>query len=308
MQRFKRVLLIADEEGLKSQILKRAGLLAAQNGAKLTALQVIDGAPQGFSELGQALQQNLETLVAPLIDQGADVTCKIRFGTPFLEIIREAMENGHDLVLKTASGAHEGYRRLFASVDMHLMRKCPCPVWIMKPGQRYQFERILAAVDPDPSDRERDVLCRIVMDLGTSLAEIDGADLQVLHAWRLKNETSMRGSAMAKIPKAAIDAMVDKQELDSRHRFESLLRDYAGRIAPDHAHAIKGEPPRVIAKFAEDRGSDVIVMGTIARTGIPGLIVGNTAESVLNEVSCSVLAVKPPGFVSPVTLENAGRS
>lgn len=306
MQRFKQVLLIADEEGLESQILKRAGLLAAQNNAKITALQVIDGAPEEFAELGKALHLGLETIVAPLVEQGADVTCKIRFGTPFLEIIREAMEHGHDLVLKTASGAHEGYRRLFASVDMHLMRKCPCPVWIMKPGQRHQFERILAAVDPDPSDRDRDVLCRSVMDLGTSLAEIDGADLQVLHAWRLKNESSMRGSAMAKIPKASIDTMVNKQELDSRHRFDSLMRDYADRVTADRGHTIKGEPPRVIAKFAEERDSDVIVMGTIARTGIPGLIVGNTAESVLNEVNCSVLAVKPPGFVSPVTLENIG--
>jgi len=43
-------------------------------------------------------------------------------------------------------------------------------------------------------------------------------------------------------------------------------------------------------------------MGTVGRTGIPGLIMGNTAESILNNIGCSVLAVKPPGFVSPVTL------
>jgi nucleotide-binding universal stress UspA family protein len=42
----------------------------------------------------------------------------------------------------------------------------------------------------------------------------------------------------------------------------------------------------------------------VARTGIPGLIIGNTAESVLSKIDCSVLAVKPPNFITPVTLED----
>jgi nucleotide-binding universal stress UspA family protein len=42
-------------------------------------------------------------------------------------------------------------------------------------------------------------------------------------------------------------------------------------------------------------------MGTVSRTGIRGLIIGNTAETILRSVRCSVLAVKPEGFVTPVT-------
>jgi nucleotide-binding universal stress UspA family protein len=45
-------------------------------------------------------------------------------------------------------------------------------------------------------------------------------------------------------------------------------------------------------------------MGTVARIGIPGFIMGNTAETILNHIDCSVLAVKPPGFATPVTLED----
>jgi nucleotide-binding universal stress UspA family protein len=44
-------------------------------------------------------------------------------------------------------------------------------------------------------------------------------------------------------------------------------------------------------------------MGTVARIGIPGLLIGNTAETILDQLDCSVLAVKPPGFVSPVALD-----
>jgi nucleotide-binding universal stress UspA family protein len=44
-------------------------------------------------------------------------------------------------------------------------------------------------------------------------------------------------------------------------------------------------------------------MGTVARTGIAGFFMGNTAESILTQLECSVLTLKPQGFVSPVTLE-----
>jgi nucleotide-binding universal stress UspA family protein len=41
-------------------------------------------------------------------------------------------------------------------------------------------------------------------------------------------------------------------------------------------------------------------MGTVARTGVRGFIMGNTAETVLEQIDCSVLAIKPQGFVTPV--------
>jgi len=46
-------------------------------------------------------------------------------------------------------------------------------------------------------------------------------------------------------------------------------------------------------------------MGTVGRTGIQGFFIGNTAEEILNQVECSVLAVKPPGFQTPVPDEPA---
>jgi nucleotide-binding universal stress UspA family protein len=52
--------------------------------------------------------------------------------------------------------------------------------------------------------------------------------------------------------------------------------------------------------MADKYNVDLIVMGTVARIGIPGLIIGNTAESIFEQVKCSVLAIKPDGFETPV--------
>ncbi len=66
---------------------------------------------------------------------------------------------------------------------------------------------------------------------------------------------------------------------------------------------LKGNPKMLIPKLAKDLDASLVIMGTVCRTGIPGLIVGNTAETVMNKVDCSILAIKPQKFVSNVTLK-----
>ena len=73
-------------------------------------------------------------------------------------------------------------------------------------------------------------------------------------------------------------------------------------ISSPERHLIKGWARKEIPAFAKSIDADLIVMGTVGRTGIPGFIMGNTAETILNQIDCSVLAIKPPGFETPVTL------
>jgi len=67
----------------------------------------------------------------------------------------------------------------------------------------------------------------------------------------------------------------------------------------------RGQPDEVICEFVVADDVDLIVMGTVARSGIAGLLFGNTAERILHTVPCSVLAVKPEGFESPIGLDPA---
>ena len=88
-----------------------------------------------------------------------------------------------------------------------------------------------------------------------------------------------------------------------------LMHRIVGNIGKDtlnyrnpQTHLIKGTPhgevPALIARIEVD----ALIMGTVARTGVPGFIAGNTAETILNPIDCSVLAIKTPGSVTPVTL------
>jgi nucleotide-binding universal stress UspA family protein len=138
--------------------LERAVSLAENNQASLTIIDVAEritagiGMPNG-GPISSALQaatvsehsQGLETLVDPYRKR-IEIQTMALTGVPFLEIIREVLRNGHDLVIKMPE-TRDWLDRLFDSDDMHLLRKCPCPVWIIKPGAPKTYRRILAAVD-----------------------------------------------------------------------------------------------------------------------------------------------------------------
>ena len=84
--------------------------------------------------------------------------------------------------------------------------------------------------------------------------------------------------------------------------FRELLEHFSFDDLRVQLHMLKGEAGDLIPWLAWKKHIDVIIMGTVCRTGIPGLFIGNTAEKVLRQVDCSVLTVKPGGFVTPVAL------
>ena len=93
--------------------------------------------------------------------------------------------NDYDLVIKPARGYSRLSAMLFGSTDLHLLRKCPCPVWIDRPTQARTYQRVLAAVDP--FDDESGNLQRLILDLATSLAAREQAEIEVVHAWRCEH-------------------------------------------------------------------------------------------------------------------------
>jgi nucleotide-binding universal stress UspA family protein len=244
-------------------------------------------------------QEDLETAIEPMRQEGLEVRAKLLFGKPFLEIIREVLRENHDLVIKAAQGEGELKGMLFGSTAMHLMRKCPCPVWVVKKGGSERYNRIIAALDPDPSDGQRQELSAKIMDLASSLAKLEQSELLVVHAWLLYGETILRGG-VGRMDQGEMDRLVREAEATHKRGLHDLLEKYDLQGLNYQVHLIKGEAGRVIPELAAKKEADLIVMGTLSRSGVAGFLIGNTAEKILHKVDCSVLAVKPDGFVSPV--------
>jgi nucleotide-binding universal stress UspA family protein len=239
-------------------------------------------------------------LTASIRQEGTTLDTVVLTGTPFLEIIRQVLRKKHDLVVMTAD-SEAGYGDLFfGSTSMHLMRKCPCPVWVTKPGVRNGYARILAAVGPNPDDVVESELNIKIMDFATSLAHLNKSELHIVHTWEVTGkDTDTLGSEITDAIKARI---LHKHELAHREPLEGFLKRYNLTDLSHKIHLKRGAAESIIPQLADTIEVDLIVMGTICRTGIPGFIIGNTAELILRQVKCAVLTVKPEGFVTPVRL------
>jgi len=255
----------------------------------------------GFQKFAVAERlKELEQHISPIMGKGVKVTVKALVGTPFLEIIRDMLKNKRDLVLTTASGKGWLKEIIFGSTATHLMRKCPCPVWVIKPTHRKKYGRVMAAVDPDPIDRQRDSLNAKIMELATSLAHMEGSDLHVVHAWRLVGETLLSGRGG--MSQREVSALAHKERSQHAGWLTELVEQYAPETPNERVHLLKGHAEKVIPILVKMKKIELLVMGTVCRTGIAGFIMGNTAEGILQQVDCSVLTVKPDGYVTPIKL------
>ncbi len=315
MQRFKNILLVIDHRTESRAALDQAVALCKRNEARLAVVDLVEDlsrdaefwlTPDTLTALrSQELEtrrKQLNNLAEPIREQGINVRTKTLLGVPFLEIIRQVLQYNHDLVIMTADGDGGLKERFFGSTSMHLMRKCPCPVWVVKPDQPLHYTRILAAVDPASYDHPKPLLDFKIMDLATSLAKLEQAKLHIVHAWLMPGEASLLGGR-AQIPEQDAEKFIHFVESKHQHQLNELLLKYDLQDIKYKIHLLKGPATELIPKVAQEQNVDLIVMGTVARTGIAGFFIGNTAESVLNKVDCSVLTVKPDGFVTPVKLD-----
>jgi nucleotide-binding universal stress UspA family protein len=204
--------------------------------------------------------------------------------------------------MMTAEGPQGLRKMVFGSTSLHLMRKCPCPVWVSK-GRPGNYSGILAAVDPSAPSDDKDRLNRTILELASSLARVERSELHIAHAWDFSGNDLV--ASRSEITQEILDGLMRKNETLHRNRVDALLADCDLRDVPVEIHLSRGRPEWVIPELAQDKGIELIVMGTVSRSGLPGLFIGNTAEHVLQRLGHSVLAVKPDGFVSPVQSDDS---
>jgi len=326
MQRFKNILCVVNTDMQDTIAVEHAAKLAERNQASLTVVEVIDEVPPNTTLFERTMssidlqaeiiaehQNRLQTLVSPYC-QKIDMKTKVLTGILFLEVIYEILRNEHDLVFKTTDSG-ELLNRVFGSDDMHLLRKCPCPVWLVKPESPKTYQMILAAVDvneyyPTEELDTRRILNHQILEMASSLALSECAELHIIHSWLALYEGMMRGAFMAR-PEEEVVSYIEKVKQQHVQNMNVLMSESIDKLGQDtleflkpKKHLIKGDPRKIIPAFAEEIKADLVVMGTVARTGISGFFMGNTAETILNQLNCSVLAIKPQGFITPVTLDD----
>ncbi|BES69364.1 universal stress protein [Marinobacter nanhaiticus D15-8W] len=322
MKRFSKILYVSEPSVEQTGSIAQVIALCRSNQADLTLIEVIPPPTPGMvmppggpsaDDLAVTRISNARKALISLLgpDADHDVDIDVRVGTKFMEVIRAVLEDGYDLVIKPAENP-DWIERLFGSDDMHLLRKCPCPVWLMKPQKKTVYETVVAAIDFDPNevdiDRDEQALNDQILEFASALALAESAELHLVHVWDAPEAgfISMWTDDPAKAEVSLVEGERARHEAGMDSRIQ-MLRSCLGEETYDYisprVHVLMGSPRKAIPSLVSDLGADVLVMGTVARTGIPGLFIGNTSEAILDQLKCSVLAVKPAGFVTPIKPE-----
>lgn len=318
MKRFKKILYLSDGRAFDGPAFQQAVELAEANRAHLTIIEVVEKIPpltirQTASLIRDVyLKERRRELVDVLatLEGRIQASQEILEGRGFQEAIREVLRGGHDLLIRPVASTKRGLKSLFGSTEKHLLRKCPCPLWLIHEGKRQRLNRIVAAVDfddlseSDPNTR----LNRQIIEMSMSLAVENESKLAVLHAWlpflggfALRAPTGMSARQM--------EQYFDEEKAAHQEKLNTLMEDAKDWVGSEiyqavhpRKHLIKGTAARAILDYTRRADVDLLVMGTVGRGGIDGLLIGNTAEMVFEDIQCSVLALKPEGFVTPISL------
>lgn len=309
MQKFHNILFISRGLSEETEALKQALSIANNNKAALKVLIIYPEFPKEFSDymdtyeasLIEHIQNDIQTArrVIKVKDKAVPVEIVLESGdVPAIRIIRHVIKGAHDLVIKEADPKNGN--KGFKAIDMELLRKCPCTVWLSRPILKNSNEiQIAVAIDPEDIAPESHHLSLKLLELSRFLANTHSGELHILSYWDYEYEKFLRHNVWFKVPEEEVSKVV--METQSRHRnaLDALIQESrtSGNIQVDH---LRGDPQEMIPKYVEENHIDILVMGTVARTGIRSFIMGNTAENILQKLGCSLIALKPNAFVSPV--------
>lgn len=246
-------------------------------------------------------RNKLEALAQRLRDGGLKVTATAEWDFPVYEaIVRRAERTKADLIV---AECHAG-RRLapwFLHVtDWELLRTSAVPVLLVKSSKPYWKPVVLAALDPAHAFAKPAKLDDMILRRSEQFTNALRGSLHAMHAYSAVPLVvgSMNGAGAA----VAVDAVAD---LQTKAR-KGFARAVQGKVARARQHLVTDVPIDAIPALARATNAALVVMGAVSRSGLKRLLIGNTAEQVLNQLDCDVLVVKPAKFVTRVSRVGRG--
>lgn len=314
MHQYNNILYVSHGTGDEGAGLKQALYLAQMNNAPMNYLIVCPEFPSDLSEYQQKFQQNfiehaqnisnnaLNEIKKELKLENISVALSFEIlydKMPALKIIQHVLKHGHDVVIKEAQPLD--MKSGFKAIDFDLTRKCPTPLWLCRSRKREKAQlKIAVAIDPKGEESIAEELSRALLKYSQTISNNFNGELQIISCWDDSLELELKSNTFLKIPDEAIQKAMDKARNQHYQDLQKVITDsnISGKF---EIHHLPGQPDNCIPNFVKENAIDILVMGTVARTGLSGFIFGNTAENIMQKLSCSLVALKPKGFVSSVT-------
>lgn len=307
MSLYNNVLVVLDPTTEQQKALDRALQLARCQGCKITAfLSVYEFSYEMTTMLSgderesmkQAVLKDRELWInnylAPAREQGLELDVKVIWhNRPFEAIVKAVLENHYDLVIKGTHDHDVLKSMIFTPTDWHVLRKCPCPVLLVKEHAWPEQGNIIAAVNAGSEQEHHISLNQRVINQALEMAALLKAKVHLVNAY-----PGTPVNIAIEIPEFNPQEYNNTMQRHHKEAVKTLATQFM--LPPEQCHVLEGMPEDVIPKLAKKLDAEMVIIGTIGRTGLSAAIIGNTAEHVIDRLDCDVLALKPANFVCPL--------
>lgn len=322
MTSINKVLIAIDDESNNKMAIDTGVKFAAQHNASVLILGVAkysdrlamllsDIVPEHkFRQyLVDNLRGRIEQIVKDIETRKVNIRIETTIGIPFIEFINKALSEDASLIVQASHPQDKGHL-FFSSTDWNLMRKSPIPTWVIKSDTYSRLKHVTVALDViNQSDHQ--AFNKQLLDLAATIACKSNAHLSVISAWQLLGLDMLQKSPFLKITLLNLERALEKIESATVYEHKKLRNWLENNLSINMAsvswHIENANARDAIPTFLNDHDVDLVVMGTISRTGIPGLLIGNTAETILSKVRCSVVTMKPSLFDGSITMSAYGQ-
>lgn len=318
MKNLKNVIIYADGD-LDPEVLERSLHIARTFNARITVAHVVEGsASHTFLskpdlDLGEVERQMVahrrELLDQALLDHdcgGIDISVQVLIGDPLQKIIELAGSLEHSLLIKAPCPDNGLRKKLFGGIDLQLMRACPCPVEIGRVVRKEGLSRVCVALDYDGPDERKYLLNERLLDAALLALSNRHLDLYILHAWTIYGH-SLLASGRGKLSPENLEKLNESEYAQREAWLQNRLAQFVSKLDDGQVERftprveiLRGQPIDVIPHRVDELDADLLCLGTASRSGLKALLVGNSAEEILQRVNCAVGVIKPEGFKSPL--------
>ncbi len=266
-------------------------LFEPDSGAMFGGFSISSEADRLRKEILQTQTAIVEDYADKLRSEGIEVTSSVLRSRPLGDGVLEISENlDLKLVIKASQHHTAAQRSMLIDSDWQLMRMCPQPLWLVRSETMPEKPVIVAAVDPNSADDKPAALDHEIVRTAQLVAETANGELHLLHVYERMIGISTAAKRAINASKLPIDEIDARIKAEHRNALDALATDC--KVDIDRAHQLPGHTHEIIPTFARSAGSGLVVMGVLARWGLKRMIIGSTAERVIDQISSDVLIVR----------------
>ncbi|MEH6463053.1 MAG: universal stress protein UspE [Shewanella psychromarinicola] len=307
MKDYKKILVVINPTTDHQPALARAVELASKSQAEITAfLSIFDFSYEMTSILSsqerEAMRQGvidqrvawLENAISGFDKLNININTEVVWhNRPFESVINHAIKGHYDLIVKSTHEHHKLKAVIFTPTDWHLMRKSPVPVLLVKEHDWPVAGKIVCAVNVATEDEDHQTLNGKIINHALDLAKKFSASVHLVNGY-----PGTPVNLAIELPD--FDASVYNNTVRMQHEQRVQYLAQAYNIPLENCHVEEGLPEDVIPEISTKLDAELVVLGTVGRTGFSATLIGNTAEHVIDSINCDLLAIKPDGYKSPL--------